>query len=343
VDCWTGPANDYEISQMALLEAGITDGLPVIPPTRERVDRMLAASGCDPQATLGLLPPSYADISWQDVAINAVMAGCTAACLPVVGAAVEALCAPEFNLLGVATTTGSACPMIIVNGPVIATAGMNCGANALGPGNRANASIGRALSLVLRNVGGAIPGEMDMATLGQPGKYGFCIAENEAESPWPPLHVERGFDPAQSVVTVVGVSGSGEAVDSVSKTAADLAQTLAGSMLSSGNVGSARTVGGGEPVLLMPPEHAEVFRRSGCDKLQVKQLIHQRARLPLDWLAQAMRESLARDGDGAARPWLEVAERPEDILLVVCGGVGRKATVVPSWSGSTRAVSRAVR
>jgi hypothetical protein len=250
--------------------------------------------------------------------------------------------APEFNLLGIATTTGSACPLIIVNGSVATAAGMNAGANALGPGNRANATIGRAVGLVLRNVGGAIPGEVDMATLGQPGKYGFCIAENEAMSPWPPLHVERGFETGQSVVTVVGVSGSGEVVDSVSMAGTDLAQTMAASMLSAGNVGSMGTVGGGNPVLLIPPEHAELFRRSGLDKGHVKQLIHERAQLPLDWLSPAMRASLSREATALPGAPLELCERAEDILLVVCGGVGRKATFVPSWSGPTRAVSRAI-
>jgi len=342
LDCWTGPAGDYERTQAALLEAGITDGLPVIPPTRERVDRMLASARLDARATFGVLPPTYVDLSWNAVAINAVMAGCTAACLPIVGAALAAMCAPEFNLLGIATTTGSACPLIIVNGPVATAAGMNAGANALGPGNRANASIGRAVGLVLRNVGGAMPGEVDMATLGQPGKYSFCIAENAAHSPWPPLHVERGFDAAQSVVTVVGVSGSGEVVDSVSMAGVDLAQTMAASMLSAGNVGSMGTVGGGDPVLLVPPEHAELFRRGGFDKGQVKQLIHERARLPIDRLSPAMRASISRHGERSQIDTLGLCERAEDILLVVCGGVGRKAAFIPSWSGPTRAVSRAI-
>jgi len=340
MDHWSGPSGDYELTQAALLAAGITDGLPAIPPTKDRVERLLAAVGADPMALLGTLPPCYAEVTWRDVAINAVMAGCPPPCLPIVAAAVTALCAPEFNLLGIATTTGSACPLIIVNGPVVTTAGMNCGANALGPGNQANATIGRAVALVLRNVGGAIPGEVDMATLGQPGKFTFCLAENEAQSPWPPLHVERGFDREQSVVTVVGASGICEVVDSASSSAADLAQTLAGSMLSVGNVGSAGTVGGGEPVLLLPPEHVELFRRGGCDKLQVKQLIHGRARLPLEWLSRPMREAFGTDAERL--PWLTVTDRAQDILIVVCGGFGRKAAFIPSWSGPTRAVSRIV-
>ncbi len=346
---WSGPANDYEQTQAALLAAGLTDGLPVIPPTAQRVDRMLHAAHRDPDVVVAVLPPLYAQVTWRDLAINAVMAGCTAPCLPIVGAAVAAMCAPQFNLLGIATTTGSACPLIIVNGPAALAAGMNSGANALGPGNPANATIGRAVSLVLRNVGGALPGEVDMATLGQPGKYGFCLAENEASSPWAALHVERGFDAAQSVVTVVGVSGIGEIVDSESRTADDLARTFAASMLSAGNVGAQGSVGGGEPVLVLPPEHAELLVRAGCDKLQFRRRVHEYARLPQALLGAAMRKALARrhaeaaaaaaQDPGTDDPDLPLAVSAEDIVLVVAGGVGRKAAFMPSWSGATRAVS----
>src|SRR5690606_27253641 len=140
----------------------------------------------------------------------------------VIAAAVEALAAPELNLIGIATTTGSAATLVVVNGPAARTLGMHAGANALGPVNRANATIGRAVRLVLQNVGGARPGEIDMATLGQPAKYTFCLAENEAESPWPALHVERGFAPDESVVTVLGTSGIVEVVDSVSREPSEL-------------------------------------------------------------------------------------------------------------------------
>ena len=342
MDVWTGTATDYERTQDALLQSGITDGLPVIPPTAERVDRMLAAAGCDPDGRLGVVAPMFVEATWRDAAINAVMAGCTPACLPVVGAAVSAMAASEFNMLGITTTTGSACPIIIVNGPIVEKAGLNSGANALGPGNRANATIGRAISLILRNVAGAKPGEIDMATLGQPGKYTFCFAENEALNPWEPLHVERGFERGQSVVTVVGVSGNTEIVDGVSVTAADLAQTLAASMLAAGNISSSGTVGGGEPVLVLPPEHADMFHREGCTKLDAKKMIFDRARLPLDWLSVAMREKLARPDADHPEDFLQVAEKPENIIIVVAGGVGRKAACIPSWSGSTQAVSRVI-
>src|SRR5215210_6331483 len=200
-------------AQDEIVATGVGDGLPVVIPTRERVERMLSACP-DPAASIAVLPPGYEDVTWRDVAVNAVMAGCKPAYLPVVAAAVEAIAAPEFNLLGIATTTGSATMCIIVNGPVARQLGMNCGVNAFGPGNRANATIGRAVRLTLQNAGGARSGETDMATLGQPAKYAFCFAENEAESPWDPVHVDRGFNAGESIVTVVGISGTIEVVDS---------------------------------------------------------------------------------------------------------------------------------
>lgn len=342
MEIWNGPHDDaWDAAQHALAGRGLSDGLPVVPPTAQRVHAMLEASGADPHAALAVLPPAYASVTWHDIAVNAVMAGCDPAYLPLVGAAVAAMAAPEFNLLGIATTTGSATVCVIVNGPLARATGMNCGANAFGPGNRANATIGRAVQLTLQNAGGARPGEIDMATLGQPGKYTFCFAENEAESPWEGLHVERGFGREASVVTVVGVSGTIEIVDSESRTAADLAQTFAQSMLIAGNVGGAGLLGGGEPLLVVPPEHAEVFARDGCTKAQAKAAIHERAQFAIDRLAPGLRERAAASG-GAPDGYLRVARSPEDVMIVVAGGVGRKAAYVPTWSGTTRAVSREV-
>lgn len=344
MDLWRGaPDVSCESTQDELAAAGWTDGLPVVPPTAGRVAHMLKACQLDPAEMLAVLAPSYNRATWQDVAINAVMAGCRPEYLPVVGAAIAAIATDEFNLLGIATTTGSATPLVIVNGPIVREIGMNAQANALGQGNRANATIGRAVHLALQNIGGAKPGETDMATLGQPGKYTFCFAENEAASPWLPLHVERGFAAAASVVTVVGASGTIEVVDSDSLTAADLAQTFAQSMLIAGNVGSAGLLGGGEPLIIMPPEHAAVFQREGCTKEQAKAAIFERAVLAVDRLSAPMRERVranaAADGAGDV---VRVANSPQDVMIVVAGGVGRKAAYVPTWSGITRAVSRAL-
>ena len=348
MDVWQG-RNDasWDQAQEELFAAGLTDGLPVMPPTRERVARMLDQCGFDADEVVAILPPAYAAATWRDIAINAVMAGCLPAHLPVVGAAVAAIAEAEFNLLGIATTTGSAAPMIIVNGPVVAELGMNAAGNALGPGNRANAAIGRALGLTLRNIGGAKAGELDMATLGQPAKYTCCLAENEAASPWPALHVERGFARDTSVVTVVGISGTVEVVDSSSSLPPDLAQTFAQSMLIAGTVGGGEPalLGGGEPLIIMPPEIAHAFHRGGCSKAQVKAAIFDAAVMPLDRLSRAVRERLAgRDATALsdANAPLRVARKPDDLMIVVAGGVGVKAAYVPTWGGKTRAVSRIV-
>ena len=342
MDIWNGSHDEsLDAAQQALSQSGVTDGLPVIPPTRQRIEAVLRSSGIVANTRLTVLPPSYAEVTWGDVAINAVMAGCPPECLRVVGAAIAAMAEPGFNLLGIATTTGSATVCVIVNGPITRAIGMNGGANALGPGNRANATIGRAVRLVLQNAGGARPGEIDMATLGQPGKYTFCFAENETETPWPPLHVERGFDTASSVVTVVGVSGTIEIVDSESRTPEELAQTFAQSMLIAGNVGGAGLLGGGEPLIVMPPEHARVFSDNGLGKAQAKELIFERALLPIERLAPPLRDRAAASG-AAPDGCLRVAKHADDIMIVVAGGVGRKAAYVPTWSGTTRAVSRLV-
>ena len=343
MELWRG-TEDWEAAQEELAAAGLTDGLPVVPPTPARVERMLKLHGYAADEVVVALPPMFEDATWQNIAINAVMAGCRPEYLPVVGAAVEAITAPEFNLTGVATTTGSAAPLIIVNGPVAQAIGMNAAGNALGPGNRANATIGRALSLTLRNVGGAIPGEVDMATLGQPAKYTFCLAENEAASPWTALHVERGFPAGASVVTVVGVAGIVEVVDSASHTAEDLAQTFAQSMLIAGNIGGGGQFGGGEPLILMPPEHAATFQRNGYSKDKVKAAIFDRAVLPLDRLSAAVREQLGgRKADAAVNGAVRIAAKADDVMIVIAGGVGVKAAYVPTWGGTTRAVSRQIR
>ena len=342
MDVWEGNDDEkWDEAQETLRAAGLTDGLPVLPPTARRVETMLAACGVEPDAAIGVLPPAYAEVTWRDVAINAVLAGCAPAYLPVVGAAIEAMTAPEFNLLGIATTTGSATVCVIVNGPIASAIGMNSGSNAFGPGNRANATIGRAVRLTLQNAGGARAGEIDMATLGQPAKYTFCFAENESVSPWAPLHAERGYAPDESVVTVAGISGTIEIVDSESLTPEDLAQTFAQSMLIAGNVGGAGLLGGSEPLVVMPPEHAELFARAGWSKAQAKAAIFERALLPVDRLAPAQRQR-AIEGGGAPDGYLRVAANAGDIMIVVAGGVGRKGAYVPTWSGTTKAVSRKI-
>jgi len=344
---WPGSEDDsWERAQEEMMANGLGDGLPIVIPTADRVARMLAASPQSAETVIGPLAPLFAEVTWRDVAVNAVMAGCKPEYLPVIGAAVEALGAPEFNLIGISTTTGSAATMLIVNGPIARRIGMNAEANALGPGNRANATIGRALRLVLQNVGGAKPGEIDMATIGQPAKFGFCVAENEEASPWAPLHADRGFAAQDSVVTMVGTSGIVEVVDSSSRTTADLAQTFAQSMLIAGTAGGSGLLGGGEPLIVIPPELAALLAQDGSSKAQFKRAIWERATLSRDRLSPAIREHFAgrqETAGGDPNAVLKVAEAPDDIMVIVAGGVGIKAAYIPTWGGSTRAVSRRIR
>jgi hypothetical protein len=336
----------WEKVQDELAQAGRSDGLPLVPPTPERVERMLARHGFRPDAVVARLMPAFADATWRNIAENAVMAGCRPEYLPVIGAAVEALAADEFNLLGIQTTTGSATPVVIVNGPVAGAIDMNAAGNALGPGNRANATIGRAVRLTLQNVGGAIPGIGDMATLGQPGKYTFCFAENETASPWPALHVERGYASDTSVVTVAGVSGNVEIVDSSSATPEDVIRTYANSMLIAGTISMSGYIGGGEPLIVMPPEHAVFLSNAGYTKEKAKAAIFEAVQYPLERLSPYVRERLiasrkttnAADIEGPVR----LAAIAKDVMIVVAGGVGVKAAYLPTWSGGTRAVSRKV-
>ena len=253
-------AASLEDANHLLYRMGLTDGLPVVPPTRERVAAMLGNR--DPERVVATLPPMQNRATARNLAACAVMAGCRPMDFDVLKAATAAVAEPEFNLFGIQTTTGAATPMLIVNGPVVHRLGLNAGANALGPGTRANASIGRALQFVLRTIGGADPGRGDKATMGQPGKFTLCCAENALDSPWEPLHVNRGFLAEQSTVTVVGAVGTVEVVDAESADAQGVLTTMARSMTIAGNLGKDNLLGSGEPLLLVAPEHAGIIGRT---------------------------------------------------------------------------------
>lgn len=344
MEIWRGPHDAaWESVQQELSATYLTDGLPVVPPDAERVAAMLACNGYYPEEEIALLPPGFETATAGDIAICAVMAGCKAEYLPVLIAAVEALSDMNFNLVGIATTTGSAAPLYIVNGPIADRIGINAGGNALGSGHRANATIGRAMTLILQNIGGAKPGEVDMATLGQPAKYACCFAENVAESPWPTLHVERGFAENTSVVTVVGIAGTVEVNDSGSPNASDMAQTFAQSMLIAGVAGGSGLLGGGEPLCILPPEWAAQFHNEGYTKQQAKAAIWERATLPVEKLPPAMRVRRMSAASDPSAGIIRVAEKPDDLMIVVAGGVGRKAAYAPTWGGTTKAISREIK
>lgn len=252
-----------EDAMEAPYDRGWTDGLPVVPPTEARVLRMLAATRRAPGEVVAVVPPDLVPATVEKVAVNAVLAGCLPEYLPVVLAAVEAACTEEFNMHGLLATTYFAGPVVVVNGPIAGAIGMNSGVNALGQGNRANATIGRALQLVVRNVGGGRPGGVDRATLGNPGKLTFCFAEDEAGSPWEPLATSRGLPPGTSAVTVFAGSGVQPVVDQLSRHPESLARSFAACLRVNAHP---KLVQGFDALLVVSPEHARVFARAGWDR-----------------------------------------------------------------------------
>ena len=257
------PEDEHELC----FSRGWSDGLPVVPPTPVRVLRMLGGTPRDPQETIGRIPPNHAPCTVEKVAINAVMAGCKPEYMPVVLAVVEAALEPGFAMHGLLCTTWFSGPMVVVNGPVARRIGMNSGVNALGPGNRANASIGRALQLVVRNVGGGVPGGIDRATLGWPGKYTLCFAEDESDPDWQPLSVERGVPPGVSAVTLFGAGGLSPVMDEGSRTPESLARSLAMTLSS---VGHPKLVQAIDAFLVLSPEHWAIFKEGGWDRARIK-------------------------------------------------------------------------
>jgi hypothetical protein len=311
---------------------GVGDGHPVIPPVAVRVAEMLG--GHDPDESLGTLAPLQRDVVVEDVAVCAVLAGCPPAALPALCAAVRAVQADRFNLLGLTTTTGSAAVGMVLHGEAARAVGAHAGANFLGPGNIANASIGRALSFVVRVVGGAIPGLIDVAIAGQPAKYGLCFADLPAEPGWPALHQERGFADTPGAVTVIGVSGTIEVVDATSKDVVDLLDTLAGALALPVSVASDGTAigGSGEPVVVVPPEWVARLREQGWTKQRVRGHLWAKAQVPLDRLAYGLSGRV--DERARQEGLLRAAHTPDDISLLVAGGPGTKATLLPMWGGS---------
>ena len=249
---------EFEDEMEACFDRGWSDGLPVIPPTPERVHRMLQGTHRDPAEIIGVIPPNRVACSVEKVAINAVLAGCKPEYMPVVLAAVEAACLDEFCMHGLLATTYFSGPVVVVSGPVAGRIGMNSGTNALGQGNRANATIGRALQLVIRNVGGGKPGGVDRAALGNPGKYTFCFAENETNSAWESLSVERGFKAGSSTVTLFAGDGVQAVMDQLSRDPKSLARSLAVCLRSVGHPKKALAC---DAMLVLSPEHTRIFFR----------------------------------------------------------------------------------
>ena len=309
---------------------GWTDGLPVVPPTVERVRRFLEYAGRSPAEIVGSEPVKGRVITAEKVEINAVMAGCLPQYFPVVLAAIQAMSEPQFNLHAVTASTMGAAVLTVVNGPVATELQINSGVSVFGPGHRANATIGRAIRLVVTNVIGALPGVIDQATLGHGGKYSWCMAEAEDLSPWDPLHVERGLSLDQSAITVF----AGLAPIQVSSHAGDPESILAAfryGMLAAGP-------GQAELVVVICPEHLEIIDSAGWSKGAVKERLFELGQRPLsEWKSSGV-EPAAAEGDPGTL--LGVANSPDSITLLVAGGAaGGMSAVVRLWGGGSNSVS----
>jgi hypothetical protein len=321
---------------------GWCDGLPFVPPTAERVHAMLAGARAAAAESLGLMPPLWRECTLEKLAVNAVMAGCEPAYFPVIVAAVRALLDPAFNLFGVQATTHPVAPLVIVSGPHARSIGMHAGAGLFGPGFRANATIGRAIRLILMNVGGAWPGRGDMATQGSPAKFAYAIAEREDVSPWEPLHAALGFQREQSAVTVFGGEGPHNVNDHVSTRAAGILENVADVATTLGsNVGWYLMQS--QLLVVLGPEHATTIAADGFSRADVQRFVFERARMPLGrmklsgmWGMHDWPQWMNQVTDDTAL--LPRVPAPEDVYVMVGGGSGKHSCVIPNCTFS-RAVT----
>ena len=330
---------DDEDEIEAIYERGWTDGLPVVVPTQKRVMRMLAGTGRDPKEVLGLCPPNLAPLTVEKVAINAVLAGCKPEYLPVVLAAVEAALDPVFSWHGVLATTMFVGPVVIVNGPIRRQISMNARGNALGQGNRANATIGRALQLIIRNVGGGRPQEVDRATLGNPGKYTYCFAEDEEGSCWEPLSSDFGVARGVSAVTVFAGFGLQGVVDQKSRTPESLARSMAESLKAIHNVKLAPAC---DALLVVCPEHERTFRQAGWSKARLLEELYRLCEIPGEQLVVGAKGIAEGYGPGVAGT-VRNKFRPGGLFIVRAGGgAGMFSGIIAGWSSGGPAGSMPV-
>ena len=318
-----------EDEQEAFFDRGWTDGLPIVPPTEARVLAMLEGTTRAPDEVVAVVPPDLAPCSVEKVAINAVMAGCKPEYLPVVLAAVEAACTDTFNMHGLLATTMSVGPVLIVNGPIRRRIGMNAGKNVFGQGNRANSTIGRALQLVIRNVGGGRPGEVDRATLGNPGKVGFCFAEDEEGSPFAPLSTEFGFAAGTDTVTLFPGEGPRTVVDQLARDPDLLVNTFAVALRT---MLSPKMAMAFDVIVVVSPEHSRIFREAGWSRDDLRAKLHAATLMNGDDLvrgANGIAEGLPEGVRGKPLPKF----RPDGIRIVHAGGgAGLFSAIIPGWA-----------
>lgn len=315
------------------------DPLPVVPPTVERVDRMLEATSLPPDEVVALIPPNYGAATVEKIAANAVMAGCEPPMMRVLVPLLRAVCDERFNIHGVQATTHFAAPLVIVNGPIRHELGFACAGNVFSNIARANSTLGRALQLILTNLGGARPGEIDMSTLGNPGKFSYCIAENEEENPWEPLHVEMGFKAEQSSVSLFAAEPPHGVSEHVAR---DGKQVLKAISRALATVWSYRVCAGVEAMVVLCPEHVKTIRRDGFTKQAVREFLFENTGIPLRHFEDGTGEGTAYvklykqaviDGEPCYLKFIG----PSAIKLIVAGGTaGKFSAVIGSWASGPR-------
>jgi hypothetical protein len=325
-------------------DAGWTDGLPIVPPTPERVlDLLLAAGVSDPDEVLGAVPERGVTVTAEYAAINAVMAGCPPATFPLVLTALGALLDPAFNAHTVCTSTGGAALCVIVSGPLAAEVGMNAGHNVLGPGNRANATLGRALRLVAANVLGARPGRLDASSIGNPGKYTLAFAEAPPPAPWEPLRVALGYDAADTTVTLVPTEGPRQVANHLNPDAEGILSTFAATMRDPATfiVGK-----GGQGVVVLGHEHRAALVEQGWSRAEVQAFLAEHSRITPAELAAAgvlLEQGTGKDTTPGPDGRLPAMASPDDVLVVTAGGAGAGwSAYLPSWAPPSHARARAV-
>ena len=326
-----------QFNELAIAQ-GWSDGLPLIPPTQAAVERFVAAAGRVDNATFQPISPRQVVPTLKSLAANAVMAGCKPEYFPVVLAGLRAVLEPDYNLHGTLATTHPCAQLMVVSGPIRKDLDVNCGANCLGQGRRANATIGRALQLVLLNIGGAKPGDMDRATHGTPAKYAYCFGENEEESPWEPYHVRRGFAATDDVVTALAAEAPHNINDHASNSGEGLVMTIAGTM---SQAGSNTVYLRGPCFVVIGPEHAQTLHRDGWTPKTIQEALYERSRVHVSRLSKENLESWAGQGRHPVDGHYYLGHTPDDIHIVVAGGAGKHSVYISSF-GNTAASSQRI-
>jgi hypothetical protein len=325
-------AEDWAAQVEALIETyherGWTDGLPIVPPTEKKIRAFLEAGGFEPGEAITSIKDRNVSVLADKVAINAIMAGCRPEYMPVIAAALRAMGDPRWGYHGPATSTGGAAVLLLVNGPIARRLGINCADNLFGPGWRANATIGRAVRLVMRNVIGTLPGKLDRSTLGHPGKYTYCIAEDEEESPWPPLHVERGFRMDQSTVTVLAALSPHQFYNQLSSSAEGILATACAQMRISAGTGMQP-----EYVLIFAGEHRAIFEKDGYSKEDIRRFCFAHTQCSHAELKRIhlMPGEIEPGDEERMKP---LVPAPEDFIVVSAGSrAGAFSAYIPGWAG----------